>query len=64
MKHRIPYILSLLVLFASLVGPASNAGASDLAVSNGVPGMVSYQGQVSVDGHPFGGSRLLQVCHH
>jgi hypothetical protein len=55
MKHRIPYILSLLVLFTSLVGPASNAGASDLAVSNGVPGMVSYQGQVSVDGHPFGG---------
>jgi preprotein translocase subunit Sec61beta len=55
MKRHIPYILSMLFLFISLLGPASYAGASDLAVSNGVPGMVSYQGQVNVDGRPISG---------
>lgn len=55
MKKQIPYTLALFILISSLLGPASYAGASDLAVSNGAPGMVSYQGQVSVDGHPFNG---------
>jgi hypothetical protein len=38
MKHNILTILALLFLFASLLGPASYAGASGLAVSNGAPG--------------------------
>jgi hypothetical protein len=62
MKHHIPYILSLLFLFTSLLGPASYAGASGLAVSNGVPGMVSYQGQVSVNGHPFSGTGYFKFA--
>jgi hypothetical protein len=62
MKRHIPYILSLLFLITSLLGPSSYAGARGLAVSNGTPGMVSYQGQVSVDGHPFSGTGYFKFA--
>jgi hypothetical protein len=56
MKRQFPYILLALFLLTSLLGPAGYAGANGLATSSDVPGMVSYQGQVSVDGHPFSGT--------
>jgi hypothetical protein len=55
MKRQIPTLLVLFILISSLLGPASYAGASNLAVSGGAPGMISYQGQVSVGGQPFNG---------
>ena len=55
MKRQFPTLLVLFVLISSLLGPASYAGASNLAVNNGVPAMVSYQGQVSLGSVPFSG---------
>jgi hypothetical protein len=54
-KRHFPYLLVLLLLLTSLLGPATYAGADGLAVTSGAPAMVSYQGQVTVDGHPFSG---------
>ena len=56
MKRCFVSILAVVFLMALSAGPITRAGAGSLAVNAGAPPMVSYQGQVNVDGHPFNGT--------
>jgi hypothetical protein len=55
MNRRVSSILTIFFIISSLLGTTSNTQAGNQSVNIGAPGMVSYQGQVSLDGQPFNG---------